>query len=482
MFKRVKINNASQMNSYIKDFLQDVTGSSDLRFTSKDGVTDYWFTFDSNGVCAWAVDKDDTATSPEQALSTYAISATYNIDMNRREINVGATASKKAAAREAAYETFVEMFIAERKQGFKGCSVSRTIYQNKLKEIDEDLNWQYTVFKTVWYRISAKNPFHVCGRLDFSDVGGSNIILDMNYNNSVFMFSIYNNMTPKKTRNLAIGCAENTTSQKVFIMANKFYCVSDLNKNAFHLKAKGKWESDKYRDITSENYTKEYTNEIMIMYKADVDNQINEQDLTVSGVKTPLRWHVNYIDLPYWDLSGYAVREVLTQRVVAWNYYELRCSLSSIEHNTGINYLAVYGYTKSSYDTFDNLAHKYRKLSAQKRSFVGDSVNRTANNKSFIMPLLFYIKRDPQEYDDWSMIGKTNVVNFVNMYNMSSGRIFQLTSDVSEYANYNLYMRRMKSQIVETPYAKVRKQQIKELHGYGGYVGLAFKIDRKARW
>ena len=83
MFYRVTINNANAMNTYIKQFIEKVTGSSNLRFTSKDGVTDYWFTFDNDGVAVWAVDTDDTATSPEQALSTYAISATYNLDWVR---------------------------------------------------------------------------------------------------------------------------------------------------------------------------------------------------------------------------------------------------------------------------------------------------------------------------------------------------------------------------------------------------------------
>lgn len=482
MFYRVTINNANEMNTYIKQFIEKVTGSSNLRFTSKDGVTDYWFTFDNNGVAVWAVDTDDTATSPEQALSTYAISATYNLDMYRKEINEEATEIEKEKAREKAKETFDEMYEAEKKQGFKGCSVSRTIYQDKLKEIDEDLNWQYTVFNTVWYRVAAENPFHVCGRLDFADVDGLDIILDMHYNDSVFMFSIYNNMTPKTTRSIVVGCAESGVSQKVFIMAHKYYCVSDTNKNAFHLKAKGKWESDKYADIPAETYTKLYTNEMLQMFKIDIDNQRNFQTLTVSGIKTPLRWVVNYIDLPWWDLSGYAVSEVLTPRVVKWNYHELRSSLSSTEHYTGLNYVSVYGYAQNTYHRWDNIYGDFVDLAGNKRSFVGDSVNKTSNNKSFIMPLLFYAKRDPHNYDDWSLIGKSNIINFVSMYNMSSGRIFQLTNELGEYANYNLWNRRMKSQVVETPYAKERTSQISSLHGYGGYVGLAFKLDRKSRW
>ena len=262
-------------------------------------------------------------------------------------------------------------------------------------------------------------------------------------------------------------------------MANKYKCISDTNKNAFHLKAKGKWESDKYADIPAETYTKEYTNEILQMFKIDVDNQRNFQTLTVSNVKTPLRCVVNYIDLPWWDLSEYEIHEILIPKVVKWNYHELRSSLSSTEHYTGLNYVSVYGYSQNTYHRWDNIYGDFVDLASNKRSFVGDSVNSTTNNKSFIMPLLFYAKRDPQEYDDWSLIGKSSIINFVSMYNMSSGRIFQLTNELGEYANYNLWNRRMESQIVETPYSKNRNRQIKSLHGYGG---LAFKLDRKSRW
>ena len=125
------------MNTYIKQFIEKVTSSSNMRFTSKDGITDYWFTFDANGVAVWAVDSDDAATQPEQALSTYAISATYNLDMYRKEINEEQTAILKEKAREKAKETFDEMYESEKKQGFKGCSVSRNIYKQKLKEIEE---------------------------------------------------------------------------------------------------------------------------------------------------------------------------------------------------------------------------------------------------------------------------------------------------------------------------------------------------------
>ena len=97
------------------------------------------------------------------------------------------------------------------------------------------------------------------------------------------------------------------------------------------------------------------------------------------------------------------------------------------------------------------------------------------------MPLIFYCKRDPNILDRWSAIGQCDIVNFINVYNISDGRIYKTSygRDVSEFASYNLCRRRMESPHGYLEINYTQKDRITETWGYSGYVGLAVKLDRR---
>ena len=78
-------------------------------------------------------------------------------------------------------------------------------------------------------------------------------------------------------------------------------------------------------------------------------------------------------------------------------------------------------------------------------------------------------------------MGQCDVINFINTYNISDGRIYQTSYDrkVPEFASYNLCRRRMASPhgVIELEYEP--KSSVTETWGYSGYVGLAVKVDRR---
>ena len=84
------------------------------------------------------------------------------------------------------------------------------------------------------------------------------------------------------------------------------------------------------------------------------------------------------------------------------------------------------------------------------------------NKISIIMRLFFMVKRDPQVLNDYSCVGYTNSVNFVNMYNMSTNRVINGTFPVPlDY--YNCFQ------------CGIRR----DYRDFKGYIGLAFKMEEQ---
>ena len=110
----------------------------------------------------------------------------------------------------------------------------------------------------------------------------------------------------------------------------------------------------------------------------------------------------------------------------------------------------------------------------------GNSVN-TLNDISMLFPTIFYILRDPDVEDTWSSIGFTNVISFINMYNMGTGRYLQLDGHkkVGKHACYNVYRRRAQP----VPYREYYNDTHQEFHrvlGYSSpYLGLAILMSLK---
>ena len=72
------------------------------------------------------------------------------------------------------------------------------------------------------------------------------------------------------------------------------------------------------------------------------------------------------------------------------------------------------------------------------------------------------VQRDPSVLNEYSCVGYTNIVNFVNMYNMSTNRVINGTFPV-KLAYYNCFQ------------CSTRRSA----WGFNGYCGLAFKMEEQ---
>ena len=78
------------------------------------------------------------------------------------------------------------------------------------------------------------------------------------------------------------------------------------------------------------------------------------------------------------------------------------------------------------------------------------------------LPILFFVQREPRVLDLYSVVGSTNTITFVDMFNMSSGRIIQ-SSYPTEQPYYQCF-----------PIYKRRSEK-----GLLGYTGIAFRQEDK---
>lgn len=495
MFKREFIGTEAEMVDKILHFVSEVSGvpySSKMRVLADDGYNVLWFCEDSSvgGISVWATDKIEEVENPWEAKSTYAIAGKYALDMDRQELDVEKTAQNKAKAKQEAFKEYQELYKSEKEMGFKGCPVSTRWYKNKLEEIDALDNYTYDVYKTKTYRRYTTNPFHMGGILKFANVSSNKVILDMHYVEGVFSFNLFSqDNVPATVQHLVIGCYRSYVkeqSQRVFIMTSAFRLKSDTKlgkyKDSFLLESGYRRFDDTTADCPGEEIISDAVeNNIYIMAKIDIDNQLNHKNYSVNGVDCPLRWHVSDLHLAYHNEATYPLGAITAPLLCGWLSYPLHTTYEYELSEVGASYAPLSSYSTSSYEIWDALREKYKVFSSPKRSFVCDTINKTANNNSLILPMIFYCKRDPKDVDNWSAIGQCDVVNFINTYNISDGRIYQTSydRDVPEFVSYNLCRRRMESPhgLLEINY--IQKDQITETWGYSGYVGLAVKLDRR---
>lgn len=493
MFRRSFVNSQNEMENEILNFVSYVANipySNIMKVPAADNYNTIWFCRDSvaGGISAWATDRTDNVNYPWQSSSTYALAARYVLDMDRQELDVKETNKAKDEKRKELAEQFQDMYDAEKKAGFVGCPTSKAWYANALKELEEDDS--YNVYETKTYRVHTTNTFHVGGVLNFNSLGSNKAILDMHYTENVFSFNLFSyGDKPSVARHLIIGCYRNycsPQSQRIFIMANVFRCKSDTKygryNDCFFLERGYKTLPDVTADLPGEERLVRYNNEIFSMVKLYVDNQKfkDEETYSVNGTPVSMQWHVNPIYLAYWEENDFSVREIRSPLLVAWIYHQLHSTYENIISEFGADYASINSYINESYKVWDGLRKNYKTFSSNKRSAVTDTVNKSANNNSLILPLIFYCLRDPECLDTWSAVGQCDVINYVNMYNMGNGRIFQTSYDrsVPEFANYDLYKRRPKATESALKFRKEPKDAVTETWGYSGYVGLSVKVDR----
>ena len=470
-----------------------VNASTKLKIPADDGHTTLWFCEDSfaGGVSVWATDNTEEVENPWEAKSTYAIAGKYALDMDRQELDAVKTATNKEKAKQEAYKEYLKMFEAEKKAGFKGCSASKMWYKTKLKDIDSIHNYQYDVYKVATYRRYTTNTFHVGGVLRFSNISSTDAILDMHYTDGVFSFNLFSQgSVPATAQHLIVGCyrgyAKNQP-QRVFIMANALRLKSETKlgkyKDSFLLESGYRRFDDTVANCPSDEFIcgDVAQNNIFIMAKIDIDNQRNDKKYSVNGEYTPLRWHVSDLHLPYHNESTYPLGMITSPLICGWLHHILHTTYEYELSEVGANYASIGSYVKADYEIWDSVQKTYKTFSSPRRSCVCDTINKTTNNNSLILPMIFYCKRDPEVLDTWSAVGQCDVINFINTYNISDGRIYQTSYDrkVPEFASYNLCRRRMASShgVIELEYEP--KSSVTETWGYSGYVGLAVRVDRR---
>ncbi len=70
--------------------------------------------------------------------------------------------------------------------------------------------------------------------------------------------------------------------------------------------------------------------------------------------------------------------------------------------------------------------------------------HNTCNGITLCLPILFFVQREPRVLDTYSAVGSTNIITFVDMFNMSSGRIIQTSYPIENpyYQCFSIYKRR----------------------------------------
>lgn len=86
--------------------------------------------------------------------------------------------------------------------------------------------------------------------------------------------------------------------------------------------------------------------------------------------------------------------------------------------------------------------------------------HNTCNGITLCLPILFFVQREPRVLDTYSAVGSTDIITFVDMFNMSSGKIIQTSYPVkkNDYQCFSIYKRRSSK-------------------GLLGYTGIAFRQE-----
>ena len=87
----------------------------------------------------------------------------------------------------------------------------------------------------------------------------------------------------------------------------------------------------------------------------------------------------------------------------------------------------------------------------------------TCNGITMCLPIIFFVQREPRALDTYSAVGSTDILTFVDMFNIHSGRIIQTTYPVKRnfFQCFSLYKRRNEINLV-------------------GYVGIAFRQSEQS--
>lgn len=235
MYRHIKVSSTTQMNNEIFNFLGDILNitpsGSTIRIKSKNEKNIIWFVKRSSGMSVWITDTSEgISESPSNLSSTVGVAAKYKLDMHRKEIDAGETASAKADLKkqnEKAYKVMKD----NAKLATEYLSAYEMWYNNN-KKIEEDIE----VYEDVWHRVSTTNPCHIGGLLKYIFNSGDEIWLDCLYSDNTFMFSIYSLSIPSITRSLIVGdmnTYQESVSGKTFFISNSWLLSSNYKYGSY---------------------------------------------------------------------------------------------------------------------------------------------------------------------------------------------------------------------------------------------------------
>ncbi len=247
------------------------------------------------------------------------------------------------------------------------------------------------------------------------------------------------------------------------------------------------------RNIIPEKYSMDYESYLFAGLRFDADYDKDGDDeyclkLEEDGEEEwyAFRWHVNKSYLKIYNLyppyspSWPVIKNLTSQKQVAWEYQLGHLTYEEFSQTDTPNYFPELDTVKQSYRISDVLKDEFKTFTFFKRSgYGGNSVNHN-NNLSQLMPIIWYVQRDDEHHNDWSAIGQSDIINYVNMYNMGTGRLLQpqYPEPQNRYVNYNLWRRRPRWTDWIDECNDV-KDSLKSIYGFGGYPGIGFKLNEK---
>lgn len=467
MFKRAVVNSVSDMNTEIFKFLNTLSGANISNNIAKIKTIDnnhiIWFIKETSGLSVWVTDigdetcyGDELTDNPRIAKSTYAFAGKFAIDLARKEVDTGATNTARSQ--------MVEQIQAEYEQAVLMATTTHDYLEAYKTYIRQKLPIDnYYAYKDVYHRVYGTNIYHFGGALMYNNanpvatVSGQTVsykFIDCHYNNGCFMFVLHSGDLTNTTKMLIVGEMDTYAelTHKVFMITNSYIMHSENKptgyKDALLLKSVSPVQADIQHSIYGETRTIDYDSELFMAVRFDEPNNVGEYSF--GGNDAHLRWSVNPLRLQTHMENRYGVGQMTSEMIVGWQYSPLHSMLESTETNVGASIYPMLG----------------------DRIGTGGSDINTRNGNSVLIPLIFYILRDPNDINSWSAIGQTDIVNYVNMYNMSSGRILQ-GNKLDNHACYTNLSRRFKKDLFYPYYED--NNTVQEV-GFKGYVGIGFKL------
>ena len=486
----------ADMNNKIFAFLESLLGikasGNIIKFQSTNGKQVFWFVQESDGLSTWITDVGDTNVDgtaiqhPKYAKTTLGAVGTYLLDMQRLEIDEAKTEAKRAIEQAKVDDAYAQaLSVAVSTHDYK---VAYDTWYEATKEVNE-----IEIYKTVSYpRQKANNVFHVGCMLMWDKVKTKLTykMLDCHYSDGVFCFSLFANDIPSITNSLVIGDivpSDLNIGSRSFMLANSFFMFSETKRagfgDAFFLESVVRVQNDIEASIPGETY--KYTfecNYLFQLFRLDVDADAYNKKFSVNGVKVALRNHIGTTDgVPLYLDDG---KPILSPVLIEMDYFKLISSFTYEQDHegVGISYFPLFsGTDKTTYEYYDNYARTWKNSDVIASTGTGGNSVNTLNDISMLFPTIFYILRDPDVEDTWSSIGFTNVISFINMYNIGTGRYLQLVchEKVGKHACYNVYRRRAQP----VPYREYYNDMQQEYHrvlGYTSpYLGLSILMSLK---